>query len=67
MDWTKRVGELHRLAHDYHESQPAMVENYESPEAYAIAMTAYICVQTPLDDDEMRVVLNEMERIVGIE
>ena len=68
MDWTKRVGELHRLAHDYHETQPAMIEDYDSPEMYVDVMCQHIIdSEEPLDDDEMRVVRNELERIAGIE
>ena len=68
MAWTKRVGELHRLTHDYHETQPAMVRDYDdTPEMYVAAMCQYIFDCTPsLDTDEQRVVQNELERIVGI-
>ena len=68
MDWTKRVEELHRLAHDYHETQAATVEDYDTPGHYVNAMCQYIfdCTQS-LDADEQRVVRNELERIVGID
>jgi len=68
MDWTKRVGELHKMAHDYHETQPAMVEDYESPEQYVEAMVRCVCAGEHITDlDERRVVRNELERIVGID
>jgi len=69
MDWTQRVGELRRMAHDYYDADQSVVSDYAGPDAYLYELTQYLCESEVLDGDELdadeqRVVQNELERII---
>jgi len=69
MDWTQRVGELRRMAHDYYDADQSVVGDYAGWGSYLYALTQYLCESEArdgeeLDDDEQRVIRNELERII---
>ena len=63
--WTPRVNELRQMTNDYYANCPSTVDEGESAEYYRKALADWIFYDHPeLGEDERRVVVNQIERLV---